>query len=221
MKKIPQIILLIYCIAAFAALVFFCRNEKITRTVESVSGVAYEQKVDSIAFGYQLEQKFMPQYERLDILRIYVDTSECSREAGALQISVMEEQSNNIFCSQIPISELPQYGWVDIPVHLQLSCDQAYCIVLESIDCTDFGPKISFYDAKLAATKEQQGYDLTYAGMEVTNSVLRITFIYAVPIAIYEYLIYYIFGLVIVALIFGDVRDAFFNLGQPLQELES
>ena len=61
------------------------------------------------------------------------------------------EESNAIFYSQIPVSELPQYGWVDIPVHLRLSCGQTYRIVLESVDCIDFGPKISFYDAKLAA----------------------------------------------------------------------
>lgn len=204
MKKFQRIVILAYCVIAAVVLMLLGISQKITRAVQSVSGVAYEQKVDSVAFGYQLEQKFTPQYEKLDAFKIYVDTSACSTQAGVLQISVVEENSNNIFCSQIPVSELPEYGWVDIPVHLRLSCNQTYTIVLESIGCIDFGPKISFYDAKLAATEEQQGYNLVYAGMEVTNSALRITFTYEVAIEIYEYFAYYIFGLVVVSLLFGD-----------------
>ena len=205
MKKIRWLIIAAYCTVIAVVLVLCCMNGKITRTVQSVSGVAYEQKVDSVAFGYRLEQMFKPQHEKLDTIKIYVDTSACSSEAGVLQISVTEE-SDAVFYSQIPVSELPQYGWVDIPVHLQLSCDQTYCLVLESVDCIDFGPKISFYDAMLAATKEQQGYNLVYAGMEVTNSALRISFVYAVPIEVYEYFVFYIFGLAVAALIFGDSR---------------
>lgn len=207
MKKFQRIVILSYCVIAAVVLVLFCVNQKITRTVQSVNDPAYEQKVDSVAFGYQLEQKFTPQYEKLDAFRIYVDTLACATEVGVLQISVMEENANNIFCSQIPVLELPEYGWVDIPVHLQLSCNQTYTIVLESIDCVDFGPKISFYDAKLAATKEQQGYNLIYAGMEVTNSALRITFTYAAAIEAYEYFVYYVFGLVVVSLLFGDTNS--------------
>lgn len=207
MKKFQRIVILAYCVIAAVVLMLLGINQKITRTVQSVSGAAYEQKVDSVAFGYQLEQKFTPQYEKLDAFQIYVDTSACSADEGALQVSVMEENAKNIFSTQIPVSELPEYGWVDVLVHLQLSCNQTYTIVLESIGCIDFGPKISFYDAKLAATKEQQGYNLIYAGMEVTNSALRITFTYAVAIEAYEYFVYYIFGLVVVSLLFGDTNS--------------
>ena len=45
------------------ALAVLCVTGRITREVVSESGVAYEQKVDSVAYGYRLEQDFMPQYE--------------------------------------------------------------------------------------------------------------------------------------------------------------
>lgn len=178
-----------------------CITGRITRTVVSQSGVAYEQKVDSVAFGYRLEQDFMPQYESLEMVKIYIDTSECTRDAGALQVSILNQYKEQMFCTTIPISELPQYGWVEVPVHMQMTLGEVNTLVLESVDCVDYGPKISFLDSRLAASAEQKGFHLVYAGMDVEHSALRAEFVYAVPIAIYEYLVYYVFGLILIGLV--------------------
>ena len=74
------------------------------------------------------------------------------------------------------------------------------------MECVDFGPKISFYDAQLAATKEQQGYHLVYAGMDVNNSALRIRFNYKVPIKPYEYLGYYVFILFVGMIVIDKIH---------------
>ena len=178
-----------------------CITGRITRAVVSESGVAYEQKVDSVAFGYQLEQDFIPQYESLEIVKVHIDASECAREVGVLQVSILNQYGEHIFFMAIPVSELPQYGWVEIPVHVQLTPGEVNTLVLESVDCVDYGPKISFLDSRLAASAEQKGFHLVYAGMDVEHSALQVAFVYAVPITIYEYLVYYVFGLILIVLV--------------------
>lgn len=178
-----------------------CITGRITRKVVSESGVAYEQKVDSVAFGYRLEQEFAPWYECLDAVRIHVDASGCARELGELQVRITDGQGEQVFLDALPVSGLPQYGWVEVPVHVRLMPGETSTLVLESVGCVDNGPRISFLDARLAASAEQQGFHLVYAGMDVEHSALQAAFVYAVPIEIYEYFIYYVFGLLLIVLV--------------------
>lgn len=143
----------------------------------------------------------MPRYECLDAVRIHVDASGCVRELGELQVSITDGQGEQVFLAALPVSGLPQYGWVEVPVHVRLMPGETGTLVLESVGCVDNGPRISFLDARLAASVEQQGCHLVYAGMEVEHSALQTAYVYAVPIEIYEYLIYYVFGLLLISLV--------------------
>lgn len=188
-------------------LTVLCITEQITRTTISKTGVAYEQKVDSVAFGYQLKQDFVSQYERLDTIEIYIDSSGCARDLGALECTVLNENGKQIFFTEIPVSELPRNGWVEVPVRLRLLPGQVNTLILESVGCVDNGPSISFVDSRLAAVPEQQGFHLVYAGMDVEHSALKAAFCYTIPIELYEYFAYYIFGLMLIALVFCPARN--------------
>lgn len=201
MEKWRRIMVVVSGVILTAVLAALCITGRITRSVVSESGVAYEQKVDSVAFGYQLEQDFVPQYEYLDIVKVHVDTSACARDLGELQVSILNQYKEHVFFAAVPVSELPQYGWVEIPVRTRLAPGEIHTLVLESVDCVDYGPKISFVDSRLAAAAEQQGAHLVYAGIDVEHSALQAAFIYAVPIEIYEYLVYYVFGLFLICLV--------------------
>lgn len=182
-------------------LVGLCITGRITRAVVSKSGIAYEQKIDFVAFGCQLEQDFIPQYASLDRIMIHVDASGCARDIGSLQVGIVDESGEQVFFTAIPVADLPQYDWVEVPIHVELIPGQTCTLVLESVGCVDHGPRISFLDSRLAATAEQKGFHLVYAGMDVENSALQVSFIYAVPIEIYEYIIYYVFGLILMILV--------------------
>lgn len=183
------------------ALTALCITGQITRPVVSETGVAYDQKLNFAAFGYRLEQDFVPQHQYLDLVRVYVDTLECVRDVGTLQVSVLNQNGECMFETSLPISELPQYGWVEIPVHTQLAPGQINTFILESVDCVDHGPSVSFVDPELAADLEQQDCHLVYAGLEVENLTLRTAFHYVVPVEWYEYLVYYVFGLLLIVLV--------------------
>lgn len=201
MRRGKRTVLFAGSILLAVLLVVFCMTGRITRTVESRSGTAYEQKVDSVAFGFRLEQKFTPQYERLDAVRVHIDASGCARDVGALQVGIFDENGVQVFMTELPVADLPQYGWVEVPVQIQLTPARPSTLILESVGCADNGPKISFLDSRLAASAEQQGFSLVYAGMEIEHSALQAAFVYAVPIERYEYLAYYAFGLFLMFLV--------------------
>lgn len=199
MKKIYGIVVTILLIIAVS-----CKF--VDRDVTSASGTAYEQKVDSVAFGYCLEQTFVPAYEQIESISIFVDTSQCAKETGRLEMRIQDQEGQEICAASVDIVSLPQLGWQDMPVNQKLETGKKYKIILESVDCIDVGPKISFYDVRLAGTKEQEGYHLVYAGMDVDNSALRIRFNYKVPIKVYEYLGYYVFILLIGLMVIDKIH---------------
>lgn len=201
LKQEKRTVLLVCSILLAVLLTALCVTGRITRKVESKSGTAYEQKVDSVAFGFKLEQKFMPQYEKLDAVRVHIDAAGCAKDVGALQVRILDEKGEEVFMTELPIADLPQYGWVEVPVQIQMTPGRPGTLILESVGCVDNGPKISFLDARLAAATEQQGFSLVYAGMDVEHSALQAAFVYAVPIECYEYLAYYMFGLFLMFLV--------------------
>lgn len=183
------------------ALAALCVTGRITREVVSENKVAYEQMLESIAFGFQAKQDFVPQHEYLDSVKVHVDASGCAREQGELRFGILDASGEQVFSGAVPVAELPQFGWAEASIHTRLAPGQVYTLVLESVGCVDNGPKISFVDAGLAASTEQQAFHLVYAGVETEDSALQVSFVYAVPIEWYEYLAYYIFGLLMLAMV--------------------
>lgn len=190
MKKIYVVVVTIFVLLAAG-------NHIFTREIESVSGTAYEQKVESVAFGYALEQAFVPAQEYIKSISIYVETLERETDYGKLIFRIQDEKGEDVFDTAIDMAELPPYGWQEIIIDKNFDINQTYKIVVESQDCVDLGPKIFFCEALLAATPEQQGYPLSYAGNVVDNTTLRIRFKYEIPLAWYEYAIYGLFALAV------------------------
>lgn len=180
------------CVIIILAVVAWCHP--FTNELISTNGAAYEQQVNSVAFGYQLEQQFVPVENGLSAIDIYVDTTGCSRENGKLQVAIWNQSNGLCFTRDIPLSELPEYGWYKVLLDTRLQKGKQYRLVLESIDCIDMGPQVSFFAANQAATSEQITDTLIYAGQEVSNAALRIRFYYEVPIKWYIYGVYILFA---------------------------
>lgn len=194
MKSRKNIFLITYTVILAMVVLWLGFRKEFTREYISNNRVAYEQKVDSVAFGYQLVQSFTPQYEGLDSIDIYVDTNSCSKDSGVLRVVIQDIKEEMVLIRDIALSELPSYGWYSVSLDEMLQCGEEYRLILESIDCLDLGPKISFYDARLAASREEMDQILTYAGMEVTNSALRLRFTYQIPVPLFAYVVYFVFG---------------------------
>ena len=192
------------CVIIILAVVAWCHP--FTNELISTNGAAYEQQVNSVAFGYQLDQQFIPIENGLSAIDIYVNTTECSTESGKLQFSIWNQLNEPCFIKDIPLSELPEYGWYRVLLDTQLQKGEQYRLVLESVDCVDLGPQISFFAANQAAAPEQITDTLIYAGQEVSNAALRIRFYYEVPVKWYIYGVYVLFAAII-----GMWMISFFN----------
>lgn len=173
----------------------------ITRTVTSDGSVAYEQWVDAAFFGFRFQQGFVPQYERLDAVKVHVDTTGCAKETGEMRVVVLGGDGVQAASASIPISELPVYGWAEARLDARLVPGETSTLVIEFAGCADNGPKMAFLDARLAAYAEQQGLGQDNAGAGVELPVARLAFVYGVPIKIYEYIAYYVFGMMLVLLV--------------------
>ena len=196
MSKV-RIIDSIYLSCVIIVLAIVVWRHPFTNEMISTNGPAYGQKVNSVAFGYRLEQQFTPIESGLSSIDIYVDTTECSTENGKLQVCIWNQTNEQCFRQDIPLSELPEYGWYKVLLDVQLQKGEKYRLVLESIDCIDLGPQISFFAANQAATPEQITDTLLYAGQEVPNAALRIRFYYEIPVKWYVYGVYVLFAFII------------------------
>ncbi|MDE7478776.1 MAG: hypothetical protein K2M91_12675, partial [Lachnospiraceae bacterium] len=89
MKKI-----LIILISIAAVAVFVCTAPSFIRTtVLSTNQVAYEQPVPSVAHGYVLSQQFIPQYDDMKRIEVYINALNCDKAQGFLHVQILDAGS--------------------------------------------------------------------------------------------------------------------------------
>lgn len=191
-----------------ATIAFFCimHQNLIRSTVISDNQVSYEQPIPSIAHGYQIAQKFIPQHDFIESVQIYVSTLECSKTQGYLMTRILDSAHNPIYEKATNISELPDYGCQDILNNISVDSGDTYYLTVDAVDTIDDGPVVLFYPTEIAASKEEENQQLTYAGLPLDNSVLKITFQYGVPVLKTDYIAYYLFLSLILAMIISHIK---------------
>ncbi len=177
-----------------AAILFLYIAPQLIRTdILSENKVSYEQPVPSVACGRILSQQFVPQYEQIKSIDVYINALSCSRDEGALHVKITDSSEEVLYDQNLPLSMLPAYGMTPVVKNVTLAVGNTYHLSIEAVDTLDDGPAISFFPNEIAANKEESGGRLTYAGQCLTNSVLRAAFRYSVPLAPVNYLAYCLF----------------------------
>lgn len=191
MKKIY---LVSAALIAAAITAFLCAAPRLIRTtILSENKVSYEQPIPSITDGRILSQQFVPQYEMIKNIEVYINALSCSRAQGYLRISISGLDTGIAYENQLALSALPEYGMTSIANDISVIPGNTYTLSLEAVDTADDGPAISFYPTMIAANAEEQGRELTYGGLPLADSVLRASFRYSVPLAPINYLAYCFF----------------------------
>lgn len=198
-------IIIIWILATIA---FFCivPLDFIRNTTISDNQVSYEQPIPSISHGYQLSQAFTPQHDYIESIQIYVNTLECSKAQGSLTARILDSSHNAVYEETTNLSELPDYGCQEIIKNISLNAGDTYYLTLDAVDTIDDGPVILFYPTEIAASKEEENQQLTYAGFPIENSVLKITFQYGVPLCKADYIAYYLFISLLTAIIISKIH---------------
>ena len=102
----------IYCFAAVlsaaAILIFlYLAPQRIRTSIVSENKVSYEQPVPSVAHGFILSQQFVPRYEQLERIEVYINALSCSREEGYLDIRITDSSAEVLYENQLPLAALP------------------------------------------------------------------------------------------------------------------
>ena len=78
-------------LSAAAAILFLYIAPQLIRTdILSENKVSYEQPVPSVACGRILSQQFVPQYEQIKSIDVYINALSCSRDEGALHVKITD-----------------------------------------------------------------------------------------------------------------------------------
>lgn len=199
--KIASIVISILMITIFIfAAPYFVRT-----TVLSKNKVAYERPFPSVAHGYTLSQQFTPLYDKIESIEIYVNALNCDVAQGVVRVNILDSELLSVYENEILLSELPQYGWLEIARSIQLRPEDNYYLTIEAIGTVDDGPTFSFYPTGIAAGEEESGCILYYVGLPLEDSVLKISFRYSVPVAAAEYIVYCLFLLFIVCFMIDKI----------------
>ncbi|MDE6363753.1 MAG: hypothetical protein K2L86_05735 [Lachnospiraceae bacterium] len=177
-----------------AVIIFLCMAPHLIRTsIVSENKVSYEQPVPSVAHGLILSQQFVPQYEQIESIDVYINALSCSREEGSLCVKITGGSAEVLYDNKLPLAMLPEYGMTSIVKDVTLAAGDTYNLTIEAVDTLDDGPAISFFPNEIAANEEECRGGLTYAGQLLENAVLRAAFRYSVPLSPINYLPYCLF----------------------------
>ena len=172
----------------------------------STNKVAYDKTLPSIAHGNTVSQQFVPQYNNIKSLKIAVREMACDISQGYLQACILDSEKNFVLEEKIPLTELASPGWRLIFSDIELIAGETYYLNLDAVDVPDGGPGLSYYTMLNAASREEEGQELTYAGSKVECGNLKINFEYLKPLDKFDYLAYYLFAIFMVSFIITNLK---------------
>ncbi len=197
MKKLLTLIGLLLSVAFFLLI----PTTTIKADVRSQNEIAYDKSFPSIAHGFTVSQQFIPQYSHIENLNICIRELKCDTSQGYLLANILDSTQNTVYQNKLSLSEITGTGWQTVLSDIKLKENETYYLTLDAVDVIDDGPTISYYTENNAANKEEVEQTMTYAGSIVTNGVLKTAFEYVVPLSKADYLAYYFFFILVIAIV--------------------
>jgi hypothetical protein len=197
MKKIKYALIILFIL--IISLIIPIKG--IYRTKVSNNKPGHEMPIPSMAHGYQISQQICPAKDYIDSLFLCISSLNCDTQQGYLSVNLIDSNNVTVYENNIPLSELPTYGWFEAVSGVEVTAGDTYYLTVETIDATDDGPVISYYRSDHAEAVEEEGGLLTYAYLALDECTLKLRIIYNVGLSGYEYIVYYVFIIFIVSFI--------------------
>lgn len=198
MKKIKYVLLVLFTLIFL--LIIPLRG--IYRTEVSSNKPGHEMPIPSMSYGYQIAQELCPLNDYIDSLLLYIKSLNCETNQGYLSIHLLDSNLTSVYENNIPLSELPTYGWFEAVSDVEVVARNTYYLTVETIDAVDDGPVISYFRGDNAESCEEEGGQLTYAYLPLDECTLKLRIIYNVGLSRYEYVVYYVFILFIISFVY-------------------
>lgn len=137
------------------------RNE---RECASGGAVAYGQ-TEGILEGTENSQIFTAQYGYLKQLSIAFSLDESGEKTGNIYVCLRDESGKTLKTADIPIAELSDSSYYDVPMHVQLRRGKQYRISMEVQECSVNLPRICY-------TTEESQHTAGNVGLTVNGKVV-------------------------------------------------
>lgn len=173
----------------------------------SINKVAYDETFPSIAHGNTVSQQFVPQYNQIKKLEIYVREVNCDVSQGYLRFCILDAEKEDVYEIKVPLTEMPSPGWYTIFSDIELIAGETYYLTIDAEEVLDGGPGLAFFTNVNTAATEEEGQELSYAGFKVENGNLKVSFEYMKPLYKLDYLAYYLFMILIVVFLIAKVKE--------------
>ena len=180
----------------------------VTRVLFSQNKIAYDTALPSIAGGRVVSQKFVPQFDSVESIKICVRGMNCDMSQGYVLASIYDAEDNFVCEEKLPLSEITSFGWHRVINEIKLNAGETYRIDVEVVEGYDDGPNISYYNVPNVACIEQDGQEMTYNGATIDGGVLKMYFEYNVPVTKLDYVVYYFFVIFIVGFAVTRIKKA-------------
>jgi hypothetical protein len=197
MKKIKYVLLILFTIIFL--LIIPLRG--IYRTEVSNNKPGHEMSIPSMSYGYQISQELCPSGDYIDSLLLWISSLNCETNQGYLSIHLLDSNLTSVYENNIPLSELPTYGWFEAVSGVEVTAGNTYYLTAETCDAVDDGPMISYFRDDNAESCEEEGGQLTYAYLPLDECTLKLRIIYNNGLFRYEYVVYYVFILFIASFV--------------------
>lgn len=137
------------------------RNE---RECASGGALAYGQ-TEGILEGTENSQIFTAQYSYLKQLSMAFALDESGEKTGNIYVCLRDESGKTLKTADIPIAELSDSSYYDVPMHVQLRRGKQYRISMEVQECSVNLPRICY-------TTEESQHTAGNVGLTVNGKVV-------------------------------------------------
>lgn len=137
------------------------RNER-----ECASGGAFAYgQTEGILEGTENSQTFTAQYGYLKQLSMAFALDESGEKTGNIYVCLRDESGKTLKTADIPIAELSDSSYYDVPMHVRLRKGKPYRISMEVHDCSVNLPRICY-------TTEESQHTAGNVGLTVNGKVV-------------------------------------------------
>lgn len=181
-------------------------NIKFYNYETSVNKAAYDETFPGITHGNTVSQGFIPQYDYIKKIEIYIREVKGESRQGYWKFSILDSKKEPVYEEKISLTELASPGWYTVFSEIELMAGESYYLNIDAVDTLDAGPGLAIFTVPDAAAQEEEGQVLTYGEFPIENGTLKISFEYLKPLNRLDYLVFYLFAIFMVSFIITNLK---------------
>lgn len=115
--------------------------------------VDYNQEFIDLKQGMLVSQAFVPGYEHIESIKVYIDITFCDKANEDIEIAIEDRMEKQVYQRSISRQDMKDCGWQEAVSDVDLKAGEIYYLKVSSDDTTDNPPKLAITDAGKMCTQ--------------------------------------------------------------------